>query len=253
VRTCIHHGYRLGPDVDVLAFTRDVARSIEPVYRTLALRAVGRSAATLLAHRRTGRPVGHAVELLSASQVPPDAVGSWAPTLLCQAATIVDLVQHRLSQPLALRVPTEMDLSLRIVFLDDPGPARSGHRYALLHTDRTELVARWEAMPAVEPWPYWDTSVPPGGVTDDEWGERMTTWDRVLEGDPPGYRGLSWTPPASALANEALPIMRSEWLTGAAVAHQVGPIRSHTTRSLAERLAGRPLIDLQPLVRADLN
>jgi hypothetical protein len=65
---------------------------------------------------------------------------------------------------------------------------------ALLYTENEEMTKAWESMSGVKPWPYWNNTDRPKGVTQKEWDHRGRVWDAALEGRlTPSECGLSRT------------------------------------------------------------
>ena len=241
----VYHGYRLPASMSIPVLCRDLRRRAEPVYRELAIEAVGLTALLLCADDASVEKVADAV---SHGQV-KEAKAGWCPTLLSQAAAIVDAVQERLRRPAALRVPAVFDLVFSVAFVADV--VGSEWTYALLYTDRQELEGVWAATPGVEPWPWWDNTDGPDDVTEAEWDERGDVWRRVLGDDPPGHVGCSWEARYRDLWLEAAISEKSDaWLTVDAALRRLEAISApgffERQNELAERFAG-PALAAEPL------
>lgn len=237
----LYHGYRLPASTSIPALCRDLRRRAEPIYRELATEAVGLTALLLCADEASVEKVADAV---SHGQVKATTT-RWCPTLLSQAASIVDAVQERLRRPAALRVPAVFDLAFSVTFVADI--VESEWTYALLYTDRRELREVWESTPGVEPWPWWNNTDGPDNLTEAEWSERGDVWRRVLGDDPPGHIGCSWEARYRDLWLEAVVGKRADnaWLTVEAALRRLEAIAApgFSTRraEIAERFVGPAL------------
>jgi hypothetical protein len=65
---------------------------------------------------------------------------------------------------------------------------------AMLYTEQEVLEAEWEATPGVTPFPYWDNTDPPGGMSDEAWEARGRIWDAAIPSGVPAKHGFSVTP-----------------------------------------------------------
>ena len=236
----VHHGYRLPTSTSIPRLCRDLRIRMSPVHRELALEAVGMTALLLAADEASVEKVADAV---SNGQVKA-TTSRWCPTLLAQAAAIVDTVQERLRRPAALRVPAAFDLAFSVAFVADV--VESEWTYALLYTDRQELEEVWAATPGVEPWPWWNNTDRPDDVTEAEWDERGDVWRRMLGDDPPGHVGCSWEAPYRDLWLEAAISEESDaWLTVDAALRRLEAIAApgffERRNELAERFVGPAL------------
>lgn len=90
-----------------------------------------------------------------------------------------------------LRADSFYDFTLEIVFLSDPESPDDS--YAMYYGHQQVYRDAWEELPWVGPYPYWNNSDEPEGVSRDEWEERKALWDRLLPGYfPPSASGVTW-------------------------------------------------------------
>jgi hypothetical protein len=68
---------------------------------------------------------------------------------------------------------------------------------ALLYSERKEYIKIWTDVAGVEPYPYWNNSDEPDGLSWDEWERRGKEWDKALGDGIPALEGLSYDPIAN--------------------------------------------------------
>lgn len=67
------------------------------------------------------------------------------------------------------------DLSCKVVFF----PLKD-QILATLYAERKEFRDLWEALPWVQPFPYWDNTDPPEGTSWRDWRKRGRIWERAM-------------------------------------------------------------------------
>lgn len=66
-------------------------------------------------------------------------------------------------------------LSAKAVFIE----GKDGFDYALVYGVGVEEI--FEGIEGVEEFPYWNSSEQPDGMTEEQWAERLETWESVLD------------------------------------------------------------------------
>lgn len=65
---------------------------------------------------------------------------------------------------------------------------------AITFFEHPEYKKLWESLPEVTPYPYWNNSDLPDGVTKDQWAAREVIWGLALRGwKTPATTGLTFT------------------------------------------------------------
>lgn len=174
--TKIFNGYRLSglaESAEVVSFLDRFRQALEPVYEGLYLLLAAHLATTLADRALLGEP----------------GAAEGAPLSPWRHATAYMNARHRAIRETGIRDEV-FDLDCQVVVLADPTP--SPHLYALLFTSQREYTVAWEAMPGVEPWPYWDNSDRPDSVGEDDWEDRRRVWARTRpEGVAPARLGFT--------------------------------------------------------------
>jgi hypothetical protein len=252
----IYSGYRLPGDVNLARFSNQLAARLQPTWRRAAI--VATTLTGLLLTGKPGDPADLAapesdaqrleqiVRAISGGQLDCKDVtmlGACS-TLWGQAAAIVEAVQERLDRPRALRVLPLFDLTVSVWYLPDPLSAR--WTYAIWYAEQPEFQEIWVGSTGVQPWPYWDNSDKPDGVTEQKWEQRDKVWGRVHK---PG--GVVWKYPMPGLwvaAHTEKWLSPKAGLSWLALERRVrstlsdGPAFSdRTLEQYAERLAGPAL------------
>jgi hypothetical protein len=86
------------------------------------------------------------------------------------------------------------DLSCSVVItkaMEKGGRGGRGRRLALFYAERKEMRDMWEANPHVKPWPYWDNTDWPKGMTREKWNYRGKKWEEAIGDRPPDQAGLT--------------------------------------------------------------
>ncbi len=152
--TKIRGGYRLAEGTNPFEFIRGLRAVLDPVRD----RADGALLARLFATAADTR-------WLAGEPVPP--------LLGVKAFTDWEARQSSLAAGSRAKDPHRFQMCLG----EDPV---TGRLLARAYAEHPELVSAFEAMPAVEPYSYWDDADAPGTVTEEEWDERRAAWERVL-------------------------------------------------------------------------
>lgn len=183
--TKIHHGYQLVdvPGGNVLACAPLLRSVMVPVYQSLYFRVAAEVAVGALDAARFG------VDHVEDTRVPVRAVDTLTPVVV--ADLFLNDIHHHMAKS-GERSP-HYDMNMQVTFLPDPNPGDAAAAYALLFTERAEYRDAWQALDWVEPFPYWNNTDPPEGVSPDDWKARQVVWERVVGWDPPAVRGLSWS------------------------------------------------------------
>ena len=164
--TKVHNGYRLTAGTDPFAFIVSARAVLDPVRDRLDARILATAATALLdAATRDG------------ADYPPSALAS--------AFLAHDDEQSKLTKTDRRENPNRFELA---IVADD----QTGRAGVLIYAERPELIDAFEALDAVEPYPYWNNSDQPDDVTDTEWDQRRDFWDRTVGSRPPAEQGLSW-------------------------------------------------------------
>jgi len=110
--------------------------------------------------------------------------GKWSPWSAA-FMTVLDLMAH--DRQSHVRVHSDFDFTCDVVLL--PGGRRV---LAMLFTQQKALQELWEKQSWVEPYPYWDNTDPPEGMSYAQWNRRGAEWDRaVWNQDIPSLSGLT--------------------------------------------------------------
>ncbi|GAA4035106.1 hypothetical protein GCM10023063_19340 [Arthrobacter methylotrophus] len=152
--TKIHNGYRLAEGTNVFAFIRRVRAALDPVR--------DRVDGALLARLFT-----NAVDScwLRGETVPP--------RLAFTAFNKWEDEQKKLADTARMKDPNRFEMCLG----EDP---ETGRILVRLYTERTAMRDAFEAMGEVEPYSYWNNYDAPAALTEDQWEERRSAWERVM-------------------------------------------------------------------------
>lgn len=154
--TKLYAGYRLTPGTNPLTFQREVRAALNPVRDYLDARLLVRRAVELADDR-----------LITAKPFDPKA------SLIAEATLSLF---HELSE----HTPTStFHDPHRFSFTIGPDP-HTQQLYVVLFYIEPEYKKAWEALPGVEPFPYWNNTDRPEDVSRLQWEERREIWDRVL-------------------------------------------------------------------------
>jgi hypothetical protein len=178
VSTKIHHGYRLDcTRLDLMTLPTVLRAAFGPTYETEYLLASIRAAAFLVDQRRVEKAAS--------------GVDYRLPKVSAMYATdwFLRVGQSKIDET-GRRMPP-IDFAVDVTLLPD---IHSGDLYALLFTERQAYRDVWESLSWVTPYPYWDSTDRPDGVSASEWARRAAAWDRVLPSSTaPATAGLSWS------------------------------------------------------------
>ncbi|HUX69859.1 MAG TPA: hypothetical protein VMV41_05050 [Cellulomonadaceae bacterium] len=164
--TKVHNGYRLAAGTDPFAFIASARAVLDPVRDRLDARILATAATALMdAATRDG--------------------ADYPQSALTVAYLAHDDEQSKFAKTDRRENPNRFEL----VIVADTQTGRAG---VLIYVERPELVDAFEALDAVEPYPYWNNSDQPDDVTDAEWDQRRDFWGRTVGSRPPAERGLSW-------------------------------------------------------------
>lgn len=184
--TNIHHGYRVALDGSaggVLGFADRVRGALAPHYRDLYVRRAVELAALIVDAARFDRDASEAVWPRGARRLSPRRP-------IVEALHALD-AWHQNVRSTGVRAPGN-DLECEISFFSDPGDP-DGPLYALVQSEESNAYEQpWAELPEIFPFPYWNSTDRPKGVTAAAWAERAAIWGRVI-GGPFDVRGLRWT------------------------------------------------------------
>jgi hypothetical protein len=172
--TKLHHGYRLAVGTDPFTFIAAARTALDPVR--------DRADAGVLAER--------AVEIIDRAVVD----GTGVPLRYGMPVGPLENALHELDEEQAKLKTTDWGHDPNRLKLSIGRDPETGLLAVLLFAEASLLVEAFWGLPEVEEYGYWNNTDQPDGVTDAEWDERRSFWDRVLPGyTPPAVAMLTWT------------------------------------------------------------
>lgn len=174
--TRIHHGYQLVEGIDPFTFIAEARTALDPVRDRADARLIATAAVEVIDRYAHYGPVTHAdVDLADAARRP--LTSAWRAHRDEQDTLPATDYRHD---------PNRFELAI--------GRDETTGRYGvLLYARESLLVDAFRALPQVREYGYWNSTDRPDAITETEWADRRTFWDRLLPGHTtPVVAMLSW-------------------------------------------------------------
>lgn len=175
--TKIHHGYEITEKNLTLAGARELISPFCKAIKDKSSELVAKSLITLAVH---------AVDSIALGKQPFDSEVNWKdgndPSIW--AADVVNTRYKKIYTEFTRDPEFDFDCHLSLI----PYGKRT---LALVYAEQGEFWKIWESQPFVKPYPYWNNTDRPEGVTAAEWRARRKAWDEALGSDTPAMRGFT--------------------------------------------------------------
>ncbi len=183
--TKIHNGYRVPMTelIDARHFLEVFRARATPVFREL----LAQRMATIATAHIDRRACGGLPETGLPGEAPPTFAANERPVSYAWGV-VTDRIRRarEIWRADQLYDPAcDLECTLHLV------PYTDGHAYLLLYARQDAYEGVLSGMDGVEPYPYWDNTDPPDGISDAEWDARGALWDTVLPSSVPSNHGWS--------------------------------------------------------------
>lgn len=182
--TKLHHGHRITLGADPFDLIVQARAVLDPVRDRLDAKILAQLATRIIDQATYGQG-GHPTPEPTGNPGVDALHREILSNPIWRAFNEYDEEQRKLSVHSFGHDPNRFELA----FGRDPDTERIG---VLVYTERSELSDAFQALPQVEAYGYWNNTDQPDDVSDAEWADRRTFWDRVLGDGVPIERTLSW-------------------------------------------------------------